>query len=112
MGGKPVEPKALGDYAKALKADTLKSQADVLDLAARLELGATNAYIGVIPSLKNPALAQAARGRLRIHFFCCPRPRSRPRTMACARFSTPILSDAMRVPSKLLQNRISCFIFD
>lgn len=60
MGGKPVEPKSLGDYAKALKADTLKSQADVLSLAARLELGATNAYLGVIPSFKNPALAQVA----------------------------------------------------
>jgi rubrerythrin len=60
MGGKPVEPKALGDYAKALKADTLKSQNDVLDLAARLELGATNAYLGVIPSFKSSALAQVA----------------------------------------------------
>lgn len=60
MGGKPVEPKKLGDYARALKADTLKSQADVLSLAARLELGATNAYLGVIPAFKNPALAQVA----------------------------------------------------
>jgi hypothetical protein len=60
LGGKPVEPKALGDYAKALKADTLKSQNDVLDLAARLELGATNAYLGVIPSFKSPQLAQVA----------------------------------------------------
>jgi rubrerythrin len=60
MGGKPVEPKALADYAKALKADTLKTQADVLTLAARLELGATNAYLGVIPSFKAPALAQVA----------------------------------------------------
>jgi hypothetical protein len=60
MGGKPVEPKSLADYAKALRADTLKSQADVLNLAARLELGATNAYLGVIPSFKSPALAQVA----------------------------------------------------
>jgi rubrerythrin len=60
MGGKPVEPKSLADYAKALKADTLKSQADVLALAARLELGATNAYLGVIPSFKSPQLAQVA----------------------------------------------------
>jgi rubrerythrin len=60
MGGKPVEPKSLADYAKALKADTLKSQADVLSLAARLELGATNAYLGVIPAFKSPALAQVA----------------------------------------------------
>jgi Ferritin-like domain len=60
MGGKPVQPKALGEYAKALKADTLKSQSDVLDLAARLELGATNAYIGVIPSFRDRGLAQVA----------------------------------------------------
>ena len=60
MGGKPVEPKSLADYAKALKADTLKSQADVLTLAARLELGATNAYLGVIPAFRSPALAQVA----------------------------------------------------
>ena len=56
----PVEEKALADYAKALKADTLKNQADVLELAARLELGATNAYLGVIPSLKDPQLAKVA----------------------------------------------------
>ena len=60
MGGKPVEPKSVAETARALKADTLKSQSDVLNLAARLELGATNAYLGVIPSFKNPALAQVA----------------------------------------------------
>ncbi len=60
LGGKPVEEKSLADYAKALKADTLKSQADVLGLAAGLELGATNAYLGVIPSLKDPQLAKVA----------------------------------------------------
>ena len=60
MGGKPVEPKSLADYARALKADTLKSQADVLNLAARLELGATNAYLGVIPAFNSAALAQVA----------------------------------------------------
>lgn len=60
LGGKPVEARALGDYAKALKADMLKSQADVLNLAARLELGATNAYLGVIPSFKDPTLSKIA----------------------------------------------------
>ena len=60
LGGKPVAEKRLDDYAKALKADTLKSQKDVLDLAARLELGATNAYLGVIPSFKDNALAKVA----------------------------------------------------
>ncbi|WP_372526363.1 ferritin-like domain-containing protein [Piscinibacter sp.] len=60
LGGKPVAEKAIGDYAKALHADTLKSQADVLELAARLELGATNAYLGVIPAFGDSALAKVA----------------------------------------------------
>jgi rubrerythrin len=60
MGGTPVAEKKLDDYAKALKADTLRNQADVLDLAARLELGAVNAYLGVIPSLGSKDLAKVA----------------------------------------------------
>lgn len=60
LGGKPVEEKKLDEYAKALNAASLKNQGDVLDLAARLELGATNAYIGVIPSFKDVALAKVA----------------------------------------------------
>lgn len=60
LGGTPVAEKKLDDYAKALKADTLKSQADVLTLAARLELGATNAYLGVIPAFGDTALAKVA----------------------------------------------------
>jgi hypothetical protein len=60
MGGKPVAEKSLDDYAKALNAATLKSQADVLSLAARLELGATNAYLGVIPAFKEGKLGQVA----------------------------------------------------
>jgi rubrerythrin len=63
MGGKPVEEKTLDEYAKALRADALKTQVDVLSLAARLELGATNAYLGVIPAFKDSALAKIA-GRL------------------------------------------------
>jgi len=63
MGGTPVAAKPLGDYAAALKADTLKSQADVLMLAAKLERGAANAYLGVIPSFEDPGLAQVS-GRL------------------------------------------------
>lgn len=63
MGGSPVMEKKLEDYAKALKADTLKNQADVLDLAARLELGAINAYLGVIPAFGSKDLAKIA-GRL------------------------------------------------
>jgi rubrerythrin len=60
LGGKPVEPKPLAEYARVLKAETLKTQADVLSLAARLELGATNAYLGVIPSFKDAQLAKVA----------------------------------------------------
>jgi len=60
LGGKPVAEKSLDDYARALNAGTLKSQADVLTLAARLELGATNAYLGVIPAFKDNKLGQVA----------------------------------------------------
>ncbi len=56
LGGKPVTAKALTDYAKELNAASLKSQADVLRLALKLEKGATNAYLGVIPSLDQPDL--------------------------------------------------------
>jgi hypothetical protein len=63
LGGKPVMEKSLDEYAKALQAETLKNQADVLSLAARLELGATNAYLGVIPAFGNKDLAAVA-GRL------------------------------------------------
>ena len=63
MGGTPAAEKSLDDYAKALNAGMLKNQADVLALATRLELGATNAYLGVIPSFRDPALAKIA-GRL------------------------------------------------
>ena len=60
MGGVPVMEKNLGDYASALKADTLRNQGDVLDLAARLELGAINAYLGVIPAFGSKDLAKVA----------------------------------------------------
>ncbi len=60
LGGTPVAEKKLDEYAKALRADTLKSQNDVLELAARLELGATNAYLGVIPSFADKQLAKVA----------------------------------------------------
>jgi rubrerythrin len=60
LGGKPVESKSLNEYAKELKVDLLKTEDDVLDLAARLELGATNAYLGVITAFKDPALAKIA----------------------------------------------------
>lgn len=66
MGGSPVAEKKLEEYAKALKADTLKSQTDVLDLAARLELGATNAYLGVIPAFGSAASKDLAKVAARL----------------------------------------------
>jgi rubrerythrin len=60
LGGRPVAEKSLQEYASALNAASLKSQADVLMLAARLELGATNAYLGVIPSFTDNKLGQVA----------------------------------------------------
>ena len=60
LGGEPVEAKTLDEYAKQLKVDLLKNEDDVLDLAARLELGATNAYLGVITAFKDPALGKIA----------------------------------------------------
>lgn len=60
LGGKPVAEKPIDDYARALNAASLKSQGDVLALAAKLELGATNAYLGVIPSLRDNRLGQVA----------------------------------------------------
>jgi len=63
MGGTPVAAKSMDEYAKALDAGTLKTQADVLMLAARLEKGAANAYLGVIPSFESRDLAQIS-GRL------------------------------------------------
>jgi rubrerythrin len=60
LGGKPVEAKTLVEYIKELKADLLKTEDDVLDLAARLELGAANAYLGVLTSFKDPQLGKIA----------------------------------------------------
>lgn len=60
LGGTPVAEKSLDEYAKALNAAALKNQGDVLDLAARLELGATNAYLSVIPAMADRELAKVA----------------------------------------------------
>ena len=60
MGGTPAAEKMKAEYAQALNAGSLRSQADVLKLAQRLERGAANAYIGVIPSFGDKGLAQVA----------------------------------------------------
>lgn len=51
LGGTAVEEKPLDEYATALNAGSLKNQEDVLRLALKLETGATNAYLGLIPAL-------------------------------------------------------------
>ncbi|HEU5133687.1 MAG TPA: ferritin-like domain-containing protein [Steroidobacteraceae bacterium] len=65
LGGKPVMAMATEDYMKSakLKVSSIRSQADVLMLAQRLELGAVNAYLGVIPAFGDRELAKVA-GRL------------------------------------------------
>ena len=63
MGGRPVTAKSQDEYARALNAATLKNQGDVIELARRLELGAVNAYLGVIPAFKDSTLSKVA-GRL------------------------------------------------
>jgi rubrerythrin len=60
LGGRPVEAKSIEEYAKELKVDLLKTEDDVLDLAARLELGAANAYLGVLTAFKDPQLGKIA----------------------------------------------------
>jgi rubrerythrin len=56
LGGKPVVAKA--QYGFPL--DQLKSEADVLRFAARLEQGAVSAYVGAVPQFGNRDLAKAA----------------------------------------------------
>lgn len=55
-GGKAVEPKSDAHYTKALDLGALKSQNDVVLLATKLELGATNAYAGQVAALHDPQL--------------------------------------------------------
>ena len=60
LGGTPVAAKTDAEVGQALNAGALKSQTDVLRLAQRLERGAANAYIGVIPAFGDKALAQVS----------------------------------------------------
>lgn len=57
-GGKPVEPKTDAEYVAALDLGALKSQGDVVALAARLEQGAANAYVGQIAALGDRSTAK------------------------------------------------------
>lgn len=56
LGGKPVAAKPSYNFP----ADQLKSQADVLRFAAKLEQGAVSAYLGAVPLFDNRDLAKAA----------------------------------------------------
>jgi rubrerythrin len=56
LGGKAVAAKANYNFP----VDQLKSQADVLKFAARLEQGAVSAYLGAVPLFGNRDLAKAA----------------------------------------------------
>ena len=60
MGGKAVAAKPMQEYAEALNVKSIKSANDILILAARLEKGAANAYLGVIPSFSNNDLAKVS----------------------------------------------------
>ncbi|WP_240330710.1 ferritin-like domain-containing protein [Sphingorhabdus sp. Alg239-R122] len=53
LGGTPVEEQSQDHYIDALDIASLKNQEDVLRLALKLERGAANAYLGLIPSLGN-----------------------------------------------------------
>ncbi len=57
-GGKPVEPKTDAQYTADLKLGMLKTQADVVVLATKLEKGAANAYVGQVAALTDPALSR------------------------------------------------------
>lgn len=56
LGGKAAAAKAKYDFP----VEQLKSQADVLKFAARLEQGAVSAYLGAVPLFGNRDLAKAA----------------------------------------------------
>lgn len=56
LGGKPVSAKAKYSFP----VDQLKTQADVLRFAAKLEQGAVSAYLGAVPLFGNRDLSKAA----------------------------------------------------
>jgi rubrerythrin len=60
LGGKPVQPETVATYVTNLEVAKISGQADILRLAQRLERGAANAYLGVIPSFGSKDLAQVA----------------------------------------------------
>ncbi len=63
LGGRSVAAKSRADYVAGLEIAKISTATDILRLAARLEKGAANAYLGVIPAFSDRALAQIS-GRL------------------------------------------------
>lgn len=63
LGGKAVAEKSRDEYVTGLNAASIKSATDILKLAQRLEKGAVNAYLGVIPAFVSKDLA-AVSGKL------------------------------------------------
>jgi rubrerythrin len=57
LGGRAVTTKTRADYVAGLEVAKITTAIDVLRLAARLEKGAANAYLGVIPSFSDRTLA-------------------------------------------------------
>jgi hypothetical protein len=65
LGGSAVMAMTMDEYVKSAKLGvaSIKTGTDVVKLAQRLELGAINAYLGVIPAFQSKDLAKVA-GRL------------------------------------------------
>ena len=57
-GGQPVSPKTHDAYAAELPLAGLKSEADVLALAAELEKGAASAYLDQVAEFNDPKLGR------------------------------------------------------
>lgn len=51
LGGTPTAAKTEAEYVQSLNVASLRNQADVLRLALRLEQGAANAYLSLIPQM-------------------------------------------------------------
>lgn len=60
LGGKAVAEKSRDEYVSGLNVAAIKSATDIVKLAQRLEKGAVNAYLGVIPAFVSKDLAAVA----------------------------------------------------
>lgn len=60
LGGRATQAYELNDYAAAMGAEQLATARDVLELAAKLEYGAANAYLGALPQFGSSELATVA----------------------------------------------------